>query len=153
MKCSYETQKYISAYNQLLKECNAIYHAAAMNAGVSDCAYWILYTVQDSSRSYTQSEICGAGFMPRQTVNSALKKLERDGYLTLKRREGKLGKCICLTETGKSFVQKHIIPVMLAEEKACNQFTDQEKEQFLTLFRSLIEHLKNEINKTISEEN
>jgi DNA-binding transcriptional ArsR family regulator len=89
---SNNTRNYILTYNQLLKECDTIYHTAAVNSGLSDCAFWILYTVQDTEHIYTQSEICDNSSLPRQTVNSALKKLEKDGYLTLQRIEGKISK-------------------------------------------------------------
>ena len=75
---SNNTRNYILTYNQLLKECDTIYHTAAVNSGLSDCAFWILYTVQDTEHIYTQSEICDNSSLPRQTVNSALKKLEKD---------------------------------------------------------------------------
>ena len=55
-----------------------------------------------------------------------MKKLEKDGYLTLQRMEGKMGKYIHLSEAGKDLVQKHIIPVMEAEERACAAFSDEE---------------------------
>ena len=152
MENNYKNQKYILAYNQLLKECDAVYHAAAMRAGLSDCAFWILYTLQNATHSYTQSEICDDGFMPRQTVNSALKKLEKDGYLTLHPRDGRMGKDIRLTAKGASFVQKHIAPVVAAEDAACGQFSDVEKNQFLTTFRTLVDHLKKEIELALPEE-
>ena len=147
-----DTRNYILAYNQLLKECDTVYHTAAANSGLSDCAFWILYTVQDSEHSCTQSEICDGASMPRQTVNSALKKLEKDGYLTLQRIEGKMGKYIHLTERGHTFVQKHIVPVMAAEERACALFSDKEKETFLKIFRVLVDRLKKEITQVSSEE-
>lgn len=147
------TRSYILAYNQLTKECDTIYHAAAANSGLSDCAFWILYTVQDTECTYTQSEICDNSFLPRQTVNSALKKLEKDGYLTLNCIEGKISKSIHLTEQGHAFVQKYITPVMAAENRACELFSDEEKNLFLRIFRTLVDRLNEEISNVILEEN
>lgn len=145
-------RQYILAYNQLLKECDTIYHNAAIKAGLSDCAFWILYTLQDKTHTYTQSEIGDSSSMPRQTVNSALKKLKKDGYLTLRRIDGKMGKSIDLTEAGELFVQTHIAPVAAAEERACALFSNSEKEMFLATFRSLVDRLKAEIEQTVTEE-
>ncbi len=138
---------YISEYNQISKECDMIYHSAALRLGISDCAFWIFYTLSDTERQYTQSEICDSSFMSRQTVNSALKKLEKDGYLTLFRSQEKAGKTIRLTEKGADFVDRYIRPVLRAEETACGMFTEEEKEWFLKTYRLLTERLSQEISR------
>ena len=146
-----ENRKYIAAYNQLLKACDTLYHNAAAAAGLSDCAFWILYAVQDSDHTCTQSEICDTSSLPRQTVNSALKKLEKDGYLTLERIGGSVSKAIHLTDAGRALVQKHLLPVMEAEQRACAAFTDAEKRQFLNTFQQLVERLNTEIGQSLKE--
>ncbi|MCD8009634.1 MAG: winged helix-turn-helix transcriptional regulator [Lachnospiraceae bacterium] len=138
---------YISEYNQISKECDMIYHSAALRLGISDCAFWIFYTLSDTERQYTQSEICDSSFMSRQTVNSALKKLEKDGYLTLSRSQEKAGKTISLTEKGVNFFDRYIRPVLRAEENACGMFTEEEKEWFLKTYRLLTERLSQEISR------
>ena len=144
-------REYIAEYNQLLKECDMVYHLAAAKLDMSDCAFWILYTLHDSGQPIKQSDICDSASMPRQTVNSALKKLEKDGYLTLSRIDGKMGKSIHLTDKGEQLVHKHIVPVMRAEEKACALFTDEEKTTFLSAFHTLVERLNHEISALYTE--
>lgn len=146
------TREYITEYNQLLKECDTIYHSAAIRLGLSDCAFWILYTLQEEGKTVKQSDICDNASMPKQTVNSALKKLEKDGYLSLRRIDGKMGKSIHLTEKGFQFVDKKIKPIMLAEEKACSLFTEEEKGMFLKVFHSLVQRLNEEISSVHAEE-
>ena len=141
------TREYIAEYNQLLKECNTIYHSAAVRLGLSDCAFWILYTLQEEGKTVKKSDISDNASMPKQTVNSALKKLEKDGYLSLCRIDGKMGKSIHLTEKGSKFVVENMKPIMLAEEKACALFTEEEKGMFLKVFHSLVERLNEEISK------
>lgn len=140
-------RQYILAYNQLLKECDNIYHDAAVRAGLSDCAFWILHALQEADHPPTQSEIGDSASMPRQTVNSALKKLEKDGYLTLEKIEGKMGKSIHLTQAGKKFIQTHISPIAAAEDRVCALFTQQEQEAFLSTFRTLVNRLRAEIEE------
>ena len=146
-----ENRKYIAAYNQLLKACDTLYHNAAAAAGLSDCAFWILYAVQDSDHTCTQSEICDNSSLPRQTVNSALKKLEKDGYLTLRRINGSTSKSIHLTEAGNALAQRHLLPVMEAEQRACDAFSDAEKKQFLNTFQRLVERLNTELCQSLKE--
>ena len=146
-----QSRKYISTYNQLLKACDTVYHNAALAAGLSDCAFWILYSVQDADHVCTQSEICEESSLPRQTVNSALKKLEKDGYLTLQRISGSVSKAIQLTEAGIALVEKHLIPVMEAEQRVCATFSNEEKQQFLFTFQQLVDRLGAEIGQLDKE--
>ena len=139
------TRAYINEYNQLHKACDLLYHSVATNLGLSDCAFWILYIVQDTEGICKQSDICENISMSRQTVNSALKKLEKDGFLSLSRIEGKMGKAIRLTDYGAQFVKEHIFPVMEAEERACADFSENEKERFMSLFHRLVDRLAGEI--------
>ena len=139
------THGYISEYNQLHKEFDAIYHATAVRLGLSDCAFWILYMLHESNEQCKQSDLSGNAFMPPQTINSALKKLEKDGLVTMKRTPGKMGKSIHLTESGEYFVNENILPIISAEEKACASFSEKEIETFLDLFRSLVKRLEKEI--------
>ena len=69
----------IETLNQHLKETDAIYHSAAVRFGLSDSAFWILYAIADSQRTYTQNELCGAWSYSKQTVNSAIQSLIRQG--------------------------------------------------------------------------
>ena len=142
-----KNRQYILAYNQLLKECDNIYHEAAVRAGLSDCAFWILHALWEENCPLTQSEIGDNASLPRQTVNSALKKLEKDGYLILEKVSGKMGKSIHLTEKGEQFANIHIAPITAAEERVCAQFTQQEQDAFLSTFRTLIDRLKSEIGE------
>ena len=140
-------RQYILAYNQLLKECDNVYHDAAVRAGLSDCAFWILHALWEADHPLTQSEIGDNASLPRQTVNSALKKLEKDGYLTLEKISGKMGKTIHFTKEGKAFAQTHVAPVTAAEERVCAQFARQEQEAFLATFRRMVDRLKAEIGE------
>ena len=140
-------REYIEDYILLQKECDSVYHNVATEFGLSDCAFWILYTISDTQETITQSAICEAAAMTRQTVNSALKKLEKDKLVELRRIEGKMGKSIHLTDMGITFVKKHIMPIMIAEEKACRSFSEEEKELFLQMFRKLVNRLCEEIKE------
>lgn len=131
------------------KEINAFYHSVAANLNLSDCAFWILYTLHESKDTLLkQSDLSENMSIPPQTVNSALKKLELDGYVCLKQIEGKMGKSIHLTKKGMTFIADNIVPVAAAEEKVCESFSGEEAESFLNLFRLLVSRLYDEINDT-----
>lgn len=73
----------LMAYNKETKKLDDLYRSAAKNCGMAECAFWILYTLRVEEKSFTQAEICEFLVEPKQTVNSALKKLVAEGYLAL----------------------------------------------------------------------
>ena len=67
-------------YNTLLKDNDNIYRGAARRLGISDCALWILYSLRAECQPLTQKQLCLLMYLPKQTVNSALKAMEAEGY-------------------------------------------------------------------------
>lgn len=63
--------------------------------GLPDCAFWILYLLRESEVKYTQSGVSENLSLSRQTVNSALKKLQQEGYIAMPRERatGKTNPC------------------------------------------------------------
>lgn len=96
------------AFNRETKKLDDVYRSAAKSCGISECAFWILYTLRVEEKPFTQAEICEFLIEPKQTVNSALKKLEAEGYLTLSAGADQRSKRVCLTEKGERFVKAHV---------------------------------------------
>ncbi len=138
---------YIYEFNNLTNQCNSIFHSAAQRAGISDCALSIYFTLFGAERQYTQSDICDCLCLRRQTVNSALKKMKADGYITLTHAEDKSGKYIVLTDKGSEFIKSRIMPMVQVEEAVCNRLSDDEKNNFLNTYRYIIQCLKDESEK------
>lgn len=93
------------AFNRETKKLDDVYRSAAKSCGISECAFWILYTLRVEEKPFTQAEICEFLIEPKQTVNSALKKLEAEGYLTLSAGADQRSKRVCLTEKGRAVRQ------------------------------------------------
>ena len=94
----------------------------------------------------TQSSICDALYQPKQTVNSALKKLENDGYIELETMDDHRSKQINFTEKGSKFVDETVGKVIANEQKALLSLTLEEQEMFIGLFHKYTNLLKNNIN-------
>lgn len=54
-------------------------------------------------------------YMSKQTVNSSIAKMQRDGLLQLARKTGRQ-KRIFLTEAGRREIQEKIVPLVRLEE-------------------------------------
>ena len=65
-------------YTYLAGEINALYHEAAVKAGISDSIQNILYVICENGTSCLQSEISKLTGISRQTINSAIRKLEKE---------------------------------------------------------------------------
>ena len=125
----------LAAYNELYKEQDDLYRAAAHGFGLSDCAFWVLYALREAERPMTQSDVCAAVYQPKQTVHSALKKLIGEGFLRLTEGRDRRSKYLVLTERGEALARRTVDPVMAAETAAMNTMTETEQAQFLSLCR------------------
>ena len=65
----------LAEYNSMIKEHENLYRQIAKRFGLSECAFWILYSLRETDVVVTQSELCFALSQPKQTINTALKKL------------------------------------------------------------------------------
>ena len=137
----------LSEFNSALKENDDIYRGLSKFYGLSECALWILYTLRVSETPVTQSDICGVMFQPKQTVNSALKKLENEGYIKLNNATNKRFKEIYLTESGITLAQNTVDHVILAEIEALSTMSSEEFTSFLHLLGKYTKTLKHQMDK------
>ncbi len=129
MKDNFSTTPYMSSnlreYNRIYKEVNDIYRDAASKFGLSNSVFDILYTICEVGEGCLQKDVCDATFIPKQTVNSAIRKLEQEGYLTLSNGKGH-SKHILLTESGHTLLKETIFPIVEAENEAFTELSFEE---------------------------
>ena len=131
--------------NEIYKKTNAIYRDAAKRFGVPECTFWILYTLRETGRPVTQSEIRDITQSPSQTINSALKKLEADGMVRLENQNDRRKKQIILTEKGVSFAERTADQMIAMETKAMQSLSDEEQSRMLDVMRRYAEALDKEV--------
>ena len=133
MYCSKEMRR----YNYLIGEMDAAYHEMSLKLGLSDSAMRILYAICNSGERCLLSGICRLSGLSKQTVNSAIRKLEAEGVVYLEAAGAKT-KNVCLTEAGKDLVQRTALRVVEIENdifaawtpEAIGEYLEQ-TEQFL----------------------
>lgn len=110
----------LKQYNQIYKSMDIVYHKYAKRVGLSDAAFWILYSVAESGREFTQRELSSEWSFPPQTVNSSLKDLVGKGIIKLEPLENnRKNKIIKLTDEGRAFIDRYVSPLIRAE---CDSF-------------------------------
>ena len=127
-----DNDKYLWLLNHRLNENDDWYQQAGKLLGLSDSTFWTLYMLYDYPEGITQSEICSMSCFPKQTINSSLKKLETDGYISLVPGNDGRSKKIILSSSGEELINKTIVKVRQAEHTALNSMTEQEKEALIS---------------------
>ena len=95
--------------DRIYNENTLLYHRLARACGLPDCAFWLLYTLRSEEAPLTQTQLSEQLSLPKQTVNSALKKLVEEGVLRLEAADGNLkNKRVCLTEAGEAFLRRTV---------------------------------------------
>ena len=104
-----ESEKRYQEFISASKEADDVYHTLALKFGLSDSAMWILCTMREADRELTQSEIAEEMSMSRQTINSAIKNLEKQGYLYMAPAPGdRRNKTLSFTAKGEDFVKRTV---------------------------------------------
>ena len=121
------------AFNREMKTLDDLYRSAARRCGLGECAFWILYTLRFEKAAFTQSDICEFLLEPKQTVNSALKKLVSAGLLQLSAGTDQRSKQILVTEEGDRFCKTHVDPVLEAEAASLQAMGEKDRAAILRL--------------------
>ncbi len=137
-------QEQLRRFNTLWKAQDDIWQEAARNSGLTETAFWIIYILTtENNAELTQAELCDTWFIPRQTCNSAVKKLEREGLISLTTHKGAGNvKYLSLTENGIACAEKYIAPLTNADVLSFSSFTEEERDLLLSLMQRQLDYLK-----------
>ena len=128
--------------NEIMKETDDLYRNLAKKFKMSDCMIWILYILREDDRSVTQSDICNMMCIPKQTVNSSLKKMEAEGYIELLNINDKRSKQVSFTEKGLDLANNTVDIIISKENNALSKMDEKEQELLINLLRKFNDLLK-----------
>ena len=126
----YYVDAQLRRFNLLISHIEASYHEAAVKMGLSDSAMLILYTICWCGNECLLRDITSGA--SRQTVNSALRKLEADGIVYLESAGGRKKK-VCLTQKGDRLVQDTVLHLIEIENDIFGGWTKEEKNTYVEL--------------------
>lgn len=140
-------------YNHSTMEIDALYHELARHYGLSDTAYYIFYVIRLSDEAYTQARLCDELHLSKQTVFSALKRLEADGYVEVRpSAENQKSKNIYLTVKGVEMARQSVDKVETAEENAFRALGERDAAMLNALTAKYVSFLRKEIGGLTSDE-
>ena len=136
-----DTRESLNRFNYLFGETEALYHDLAHRLGLSDSAMKILYTVCDMGEPCPLREVSRRSGLTKQTVNSALRKLEGEGVLYLE-SAARRGKQVRLTEAGRALAQSTAARIIQMENDVLGQWDPDDVQIYLALTERFLNDLK-----------
>ncbi len=134
--------------NYMMSEMSGLYHEAAVKAGVSDSVHSILYVLCAENYRCLQSEIYKQAGISRQTINSAMRRLEKDGIVYLEKGNGR-NTIVCLTEEGVQFAKDKVEHLYQMENEIFAEWDSKDIETYLNLTAKYRDALKSKLEQFI----
>ena len=141
----------VKQLNKMLSELDNLYQTMLMVNGLSDSEYIVMFAILSLGEGCLQKDIAENGFMSKKTINSTIKKLQKEGLIRLK--AGKYPNMhIYLTSQGTEHVKNHVLPIIDVEERVLNSMSDDEFERLITGSAKYIAIFKNQVANFIIRE-
>lgn len=132
--------------NYLISETDAVYHEIALHFGFSDSEMMILYALTDNAGACPLSSLYRQTGSSKQTVSSALRRLEASGVICL-RPADKKSKIVCLTDSGEALAAQTAGRVLEMENEIYASWPEDELENYLRLTQKYLDELRKKSNE------
>ena len=130
--------------NHLMGEITSVYHDAALRFALADSTQAILYTICYLGENCPLSEVVRITGLSKQTVNSAIRNMEKQGLIRLVSASPKT-KNILLTEDGEALAEKTVLRLMAAEDAVFSAWSAEDVQKYLELNERFLNDLKKQI--------
>jgi DNA-binding MarR family transcriptional regulator len=143
------TNERIATINRMMREYDSLYSSVAVRLGVPDSVFDTLYTLYLHDGA-TQKEICDISYVSKQTIHSAVMRLERDGLIRTERGHGRAVK-LFLTDTGRVEAARIARPVVEVEQRAYDVLSPREFDELLGYLDRIADQLRRGMDAIGSE--
>lgn len=138
-------------FNYISNEICALFHEAALKMKLSDSEMMILYGICNDGDSCLLSDIYKSSGISKQTINSAVRKLEKEDIVYLEKANGR-SKRIFLTEKGKLEMKRKVLRIIEMENEIFGSWTKEEQELYVGLTQQFEVAFREKINQFKMEE-
>lgn len=122
----------LKRYNNLIGEIESVYHGISLKFGISDSVSKIIYTICDNGGKCLLGEVRRLTGLSKQTVNSAIRNLEKEDVVYLKAVDGRT-KEVCFTQKGCEFAEKTAMRLIRIENEIFDSWDAEDVETYLRL--------------------
>lgn len=140
----YNCSQNMKRCNHLQGEIEAAYHEAALKFGLADSTQFILYTICYLGDNCPLGDIVKMTGVSKQTINSALRKMERQGLVSLKAATPKT-KNVVLTQKGEALAERTVFRLMEAEDAIFASWAKEDVKKYLELNEKFLKDLKEKV--------
>ncbi len=133
-------------FNYLHSETDAAYHDLCLKLGISDSAMNLLYILCERGDPCPLQTVYRCAFSSKQTVHSALRKLETEGIIRLE-GDGPRNRQVCLTEAGRALAARTAHRMIHAEDAIFASWTGEDVAQYLTLTERYLAALREQVRQ------
>lgn len=138
--------KEMRRFNYLISETEAAYHELSLKLGLSDSCMKILYTLYENGNCCMLRDICYLTGISKQTINSAIRKLEQDDILRTENADAK-SKRLRLTDKGALYAAQTVAKIIAAENKILSSWEPADVEKYLMLTERFLNELRDETRR------
>ena len=144
-------RKYMRRIVNAINYMDGLYENGDQITGVKGNEIILLYALDDG-QPHTQKQLCTEWMMPRTTVNTIIKKWEKQGYLVLQHVAGTRREMeICLTSKGKAYADDMLKEMYKVEDEAMRETLAQCSPQFIEDFELFVQNLSKGFAARIKE--
>ncbi len=142
-----KSNEYLKEYNITYYQTDNIYRLINKKLNIPFSYYQILYLLRSNTCLPYGKDIVKITGEPKQTINSAIKKLERDELIILSIDDNKKNKKIVLTKKGEEYCKKTIDLIIKAEINALTSINETDLKVFLDIGEKLKIETQKEFEK------
>jgi DNA-binding MarR family transcriptional regulator len=130
-------------FGRALYHVDSFYDEFAKKSNISSALLWVLYALNDGN-PHTQIEISNDWELPKTTVNTVIKDIQKDGYVELVPIKGKRREMsIVLTESGKKYADS-VLSELYKKESEVYKSLSREERKIVDTLENLARKLKGE---------
>ena len=118
--------------SRLSREMERLYHELSLKTGLSDSAFLIFYAIGELGDGCLQTQIADEYCVSRQTINTSVKRLVQQGFLSLAPGRGR-GMHLHLTPAGRAVMEQKLAPVFALEDSVLASMPAAQRAQLLRL--------------------
>lgn len=148
---SFEVSDKVKRLNGMLCEMDSIYQTLLSAKNISDGEFVVLNAILSLGEGCLQKDIAENSYMSKKTINSTIKKLEKEGLIRLK--AGKYPNMhIYLTKHGLDHIKNNVLPIVNVEDRVLDSMPEADFDRLISGYSKYITSFKEHVTDFIIKE-
>lgn len=132
--------------NRMLSEISDIYQKLLLTKNVTESVFIVMSSILELGEGCSQKDIVERSYINKKTVNSTIKKLQKEDFIELK--AGKYPNLhIYLTDKGREYMNENIIPIIKIENEVLDNMSESEFSVLVDTYKKYIDNFRVHVEK------